>query len=412
MVEYTGLSEFICGNPDWIYPNPMLNEYCPFDSYNLAYDLAYKVWEILGGTIAWLINFIWPGNPISTWLVDDPTTVLFALLIFMLLVFMVVFVNVLLILWMERKGLGRMMDRRGTMVGMKGFLQCVADGLKTFLKENTLPKKIDKMTYMWTVSLIVGLSVLVACMVPLSYRWYVVDYDSGLLIIMAFFALAPFFILVSGWSQNNKYSLIGGMRAAELMISYEVPMLIMIATTALLAGSFNIGDIVYAQNDSLWYFIPQALGFVVFFFCATAEAERVPFDIAEAEAELVEGWQTEYAGMKWGLIMLGDYLRGTVSCGMVVIMYLGGWTLPFLGDFSQFTIENSTGIGYLLAWLPMPELVFLLKAYVVFFFMILIRCALARVRTDQILNIGWKVFMPLAVINLAIVVALKIGGVM
>ncbi|MBR6870268.1 MAG: NADH-quinone oxidoreductase subunit H, partial [Candidatus Methanomethylophilaceae archaeon] len=210
-MDYTGLSEFICGNPNWVYPNPMLNEYCPFDSYNLAYDLSYKLWEILGGTIAWLVNLIWPGNPISTWLVDDPTVVLFALIIFMLLIFIVAFVSVLLVLWFERKGLGRMMDRRGTMVGMKGFLQCVADGLKTFLKENTIPKKVDNMTYMWTVSLIVGLSVLVACMIPLSYRWYVVDYDSGLLIIMAFFALAPFFILVSGWSQNNKYSLIGGM---------------------------------------------------------------------------------------------------------------------------------------------------------------------------------------------------------
>ncbi|MBR4503459.1 MAG: NADH-quinone oxidoreductase subunit H [Candidatus Methanomethylophilaceae archaeon] len=412
MVEYTGLSEFICGNPDWIYPNPMLNPYCPFDSYNLAYDLGYKLWEIIGGTLAWLINFIWPGNPISTWLIDEPTTVLFALLLFMLLIFMVAFVSVLIVLWEERKIWGRMMDRRGTMVGLKGFLQCVADGLKTFMKENTTPKKVDKMTYMWTVSLIMGLSALVACMVPLSYRWYVVNYDSGLLIIMAFFALAPFFILVSGWSQNNKYSLIGGMRAAELMISYEVPMLIIIASSVLLAGSFNIGDIVYAQNSSVWYLIPEILGAIVFFFCAIAEAERAPFDIAEAEAELVEGWQTEYAGMKWGLIMLGDYLRGTVSCGMVVILFLGGWTLPWIGDFSQFTIEGSTGIGYILAWLPMPEIVFLLKAYLVFFFMIVVRNSLARTRPDQILNIGWKVFMPLAVINFAIVLLLKLGGVM
>jgi NADH-quinone oxidoreductase subunit H len=310
----------------------------------------------------------------------------------MLLIFIVAFVSCLIVLWEERKLLGRMMDRRGTMIGLKGFLQCVADGLKTFMKENTIPKKVDKMTYMWCVSLIVGLSVLVACMIPLSSRWYVVDYQTGLLIVMAFFALAPFLILVSGWAQNNKYSLIGGMRAAELMISYEVPMLILICTVALAAGSFNIGDIVYYQNDNLWFFIPQILGFIVFFFCATAEAERVPFDIAEAEAELVEGWQTEYAGMKWGLIMLGDYLRGTVACGMIVILYLGGWTLPFIGDG------------------PIPEIVFLLKAYFVFFLMVLLRAAMARVRTDQILNIGWKVFMPLSVINLAIVILLKTGG--
>ena len=380
---------------DWIdfFKDPMDSPYYPFDTYNLAYDIGFKLWEIVGGLIAWLINLLFPGNGLSEWLMSDYVCTIFALLLFMLLIFIVAFVSCLIVLWEERKVLGRMMDRRGTMIGMKGFLQCVADGLKTFMKENTIPKKVDKMTYIWCVSLIVGLSVLVACMVPLSSRWYVVDYQTGLLIIMAFFALAPFLILVSGWAQNNKYSLIGGMRAAELMISYEVPMLILICTTALYVGSFNIGDIVYFQNEHVWFIIPQILGFITFFFCATAEAERVPFDIAEAEAELVEGWQTEYAGMKWGLIMLGDYLRGTVSCGMVVIMYLGGWTLPFIGDG------------------PIPEIVFLLKAYLVFFLMVLVRAASARVRTDQILNIGWKVFMPLSVINLAIVIVLKMGGV-
>ena len=230
-------------------------------------------------------------------------------------------------------------------------------------------------------------------MIPLSDRWFVVNYDTGLLIVMAFFALAPFFILVSGWSQNNKYAMIGGMRAAELMISYEVPMLIMIATTSLLAGSFNIGAIVDAQFDSCWYVIPQIIGAITFFFCATAESERVPFDIAEAEAELVEGWQTEYAGMKWGLIMLADYFRGYVACAMWTIMYFGGWMLPVIGDG------------------PVPEIVFLLKTWLVFSAMILLRAAMGRVRPDQIVNIGWKVFMPLSVINLAVVLLLKTGGV-
>lgn len=380
---------------DWINfgSDPMANAYYPFDSYNLPFDIGYQLWEILGGTIAWLIDLIFPGNSVSTWLMCDAVSTLLALVVFMLLIFLVAFISTLIVLWEERKCLGRMMDRRGTMVGMKGFLQCVADGLKTFQKENTIPSKVDKMTYMWTVSLVIGVSVLVLCMVPLSSRWFVVDYDTGLLIIMAFFALAPFFILVSGWAQNNKYSLIGGMRAAELMISYEVPMLILICTTALMAGSFNINDIVYAQADNVWYIIPQILGAITFFTCAVAEAERVPFDIAEAEAELVEGWQTEYAGMKWGLVMLADYMRGSVSCSMFVILYLGGWTLPFIGDG------------------PIPEIVFLLKAYVVFFFMSLVRAATGRVRTDQILNLGWKVFMPLSVFNLVIVLLLMTGGV-
>jgi NADH-quinone oxidoreductase subunit H len=380
-----------------MFKDPMANPFYPYGgAYNLPYDVSYKLWEIIGGLIAWLINLVFPGNGVSEWLISPEPSNAFALIIFMLIIFIVVFVCTLLSLWMERKVLGRIMDRRGTMIGLKGFLQCVADGLKTFMKENTIPKKIDKMTYMWTLSLIIGASVLIACMIPLSPRWFVVDYGTGLLIIMAIFALAPFFILVSGWAQNNKYSLIGGMRAAELMISYEVPILILIATTCLLAGSFNIGDIVNAQFGSTWFIIPQIVGFITFIFCATAEAERVPFDIAEAEAELVEGWQTEYAGMKWGLIMLAEYFRGYVSCAMVVIMYLGGWLIPF----APAEING---------WAP--EIVFLLKAWFVFFIMIVLRGALARVRTDQIVNIGWKVFMPLSVINLAIVLLLKIGGI-
>jgi NADH-quinone oxidoreductase subunit H len=383
---------------DWIVFKPVMdNPFYPFGGdYNLPFDISYKLWEIIGGLIAWLINLIFPGNGVSTWLVCDEVSNIFALVLFMVVIFLVAFVVTLLSLWMERKVLGRVMDRRGTMIGLKGFMQCLADGFKTFMKENTVPKKVDKKTYLWTVALIVGTSALIACMIPLSPRWFVVNYETGLLIIMALFALAPFFILVSGWAQNNKYSLIGGMRAAELMISYEVPMLIMIATTCLLAGSFNIVDIVNAQFDTVWFFIPQAIGFVTFIFCATAEAERVPFDIAEAEAELVEGWQTEYAGMKWGLIMLGDYLRGYVSCAMVVIMFLGGWLIPFASPEIN-------------GWIP--EIVFLAKVWCVFFVMIILRGALARVRTDQIVNIGWKLFMPLSVLNLVVVLLLKLGGV-
>ena len=382
---------------DWIiFKDVMDNAFYPFASYNLPFDISYKLWEIIGGLIAWLVNLLLPGNGLSTWLISDEVSNVFALVIFMIVIFAIAFIVTLISLWMERKVLGRLMDRRGTMIGLKGFLQCVADGLKTFMKENVIPRKVDKTTYMWTAALIIGTSVLIACMIPLSPRWFVVNYGTGLLIIMALFALAPFFILVSGWAQNNKYSLIGGMRAAELMISYEVPMLIMIATTCLLAGSFNINDIINAQFDTVWFIVPQIIGFITFIFCATAEAERVPFDIAEAEAELVEGWQTEYAGMKWGLIMLADYMRGYVSCAMVVIMYLGGWLIPFAS-------ADMNG------WVP--EIVFLLKVWLIFFIMILLRGALARVRTDQIVNIGWKVFMPLSVLNLAVVLVLKLGGV-
>ena len=371
----------------------------PYEVYNLPYDIAVKIWESLGGLIAWLINLIFPNNGVSQWLISDPVTNGFAIILMVIVIFAVSFVFCLLMLWEERKVLGRMMDRRGTMVGLKGFLQCLGDGLKTFMKENVVPKAIDKKIYWWGLSLVIGTSVLLACMVPLSNRWFIVDYQAGLLIIFALFALAPFLILCAGWAQNNKYSLIGGLRAAELMISYEIPMLILLAGTVLMAGSFNINDIVAYQEEHIWFVIPQIIGFFTCIVCAVAESERVPFDLSEAEAELVEGWQTEYAGMKWGLIMLGDYFRGYVACALVVFMYLGGWSLPVIG-----------GEAWYLQYFP--EIVFLLKVALVFFIFVLARAALPRVRTDQILNVGWKALMPLSVINLAVVILLKVTGVM
>ncbi|MBO5600961.1 MAG: NADH-quinone oxidoreductase subunit H [Candidatus Methanomethylophilus sp.] len=415
-MAYTSIIDWITGvysQHGWADPI-QANPYYPFgDAYNLPYDIGMKLWNIIGGAIAWLLDLLFPGNDVSTWLVCDMTNNIFALVLFMVLVFAVVFVACLISLWEERKVLGRGMDRRGTMIGMWGFLQCVADGLKTFMKDNVFSKKVDGMTYWWTVALIIGTSVLIDCMVPLSPRWFVVNYDAGLLIIMGLYALAPFFILVSGWSQNNKYSLIGGIRAAEMMISYEVPLLIIIATAALLAGSLNINDIVMAQTKHFWYVIPMFVGFVTFMICATAESERAPFDLAEAESELVEGWQTEYGGMKWGLIMLADYLRGACSCGIIVLLFFGGWNLPFM----EWTYFLGDGIASFhqtfMWWFPAPELTFLLKAWLVFFVMIAIRLGTGRVRTDTILNLGWKVFMPLSILNLVIVLIFKlfIGGV-
>ena len=379
---------------NWIvFTDPMQNGYYPYSVYNLPYDIGLKLWELLGGLIAWLINLLVPGNCVSTWLVCDQVANVFAIILMVVVIFAVGFIINLTMIWEERKVLGRMMDRRATKIGPLGYFQCLADGLKTFMKENIAPKKADKKIYWWALALVIGVSVLVACMVPLSGRWFIADYGTGLLIIFGLFALAPFLILCAGWAQNNKYSLIGGLRAAELMISYEIPMLLLLTGVILMTGSFNINDIVNAQYENTWYIIPQFLGFIVFLICAIAESERVPFDLSEAEAELVEGWQTEYAGMKWGLIMLGDYFRGYVACALVVIMYLGGWMLPYFGST------------------PVPELVFIAKVFLVFFIFVWARAALPRVRTDQILNIGWKILMPLAVVNLAIVIALRMGGV-
>jgi len=376
---------------NWIvFKDPMNNPF--YNVYNLPFDIGYKLWEVIGGTIAWLINLIFPGNGASLWLVSPEVTAALGLVLMVIVIFAVAFVINLTMIWEERKILGRMMDRRATRIGPLGYLQNLADGLKTFLKEHITPAKADKKGYMWALSLVIGTSVLIACMIPLSDRWFIADYGAGLLIIFGLFAIAPFMILVAGWAQNNKYALLGGMRAAAQMISYEVPMLIVFASVALMAGSFNINDIVNAQLG-MWFIVPQVIGFIVFMTAAVAEAERIPFDLPEAEAELVEGWQTEYSGMKWGLIMLGDYFRGYVACALGVIMFLGGWMIPFT------------------SWNPVPEIVFLLKVFGLFFVFAWIRAAHCRVRTDQILHVGWKILLPLAVFNLAIVLLLKLGGI-
>lgn len=388
-----GLTEWIVNRTD-----DVIISMSPYDVLNLPYDIGVKVWESLGGLIAWLINLIVPGNWLSEALISNEVTNGVAMIVMVLVIFIIGFLTNLTMIWEERKVLGRMMDRRGTKICLLGWGQCLGDGLKTFMKENVTPKAIDNKIYWWGVSLIIGTSVLIACMVPLSPRWFIVDYEAGLLLIFAFFALAPFLILCAGWSQNNKYALMGGFRAAELMISYEIPMLLLFAACVLMTGSYNIGDIIAYQQENIWLVVPQIIGFFVCIVCAIAESERIPFDLAEAEAELVEGWQTEYAGMKWGLIMLGDYFRGFVACALVVIMYLGGWSLPFVNQFDWY-------------WMYFPEIIMTLKICLVFFVFIWARAALPRVRTDQILNIGWKVLMPLAMLNLVITILLKVGGV-
>ena len=383
---------------NWIYFRSedliIASQYYPYVGDNLPYMIGYRCSEVILGLIGWLLNIFVPSwTPDQSLLISEGLLNALAVVLEVLVIFTVGFIMNLTMIWEERKILGRVMDRRGTKIGFPmGYLQCLADGLKTFVKENIAPKAIDKKIYWWGLGLVIGTSVLIACMVPLSSRWYIVNYDAGLLIIFGLFALAPFMILCVGWAQNNKYSLIGGMRAAELMISYEVPMLIMLATTCLMAETYTIGGIVNAQFESMWYIIPQIIGFFAFLVAAVAESERVPFDLSEAEAELVEGWQTEYAGMKWGLIMLADYFRGYVACAFVVILYLGGWMLPGIGETA------------------VPELIFLFKVAAVFAIFCIARGAYPRVRTDQILNIGWKVLMPLAVINLALVVLFKTVG--
>jgi NADH-quinone oxidoreductase subunit H len=292
-------------------------------------------------------------------------------------------------IWQERKVLGRIMDRRGTQVGMLGLFQNFADAIKTLLKELILPRDADQKLFMWSVTGLIASSVLLLGLVPWSTRFFVANPELALLVGLAVFSLAPFFILICGWASNNKYTVIGGMRAAAQLIAYEVPLLLVVVSIVIMTGSLNFNVIVAFQQSHMWLMIPLFIGFVTFFICGIAESERVPFDLPEAEAELVEGWQTEYGGIQWGLVMMADYLRAYVASALITVLFLGGWDGPTI------------------LW---PEVWFLIKVFFVFFIMIWVRSATVRIRTDQLLKIGWKRLLPLALVNLVIAIALKAMG--
>jgi NADH-quinone oxidoreductase subunit H len=293
-------------------------------------------------------------------------------------------------IWMDRKVMGRMMDRRGTQVGVLGLFQNFADGFKTMIKEIIIPKDADQKVYTWAVVLIIACSALLLGLVPWSDDFYAVNVPLALLLGMAVFSLAPFAILLGGWASNNKYTLIGGMRAAAQLIAYEITLLMVVISIVILTGSLNFNEIVNWQENNVLLIVPLAIGAVAFFIAGMAEVERIPFDLPEAEAELVEGWGTEYGGFRFGLIMLCDYLRTYIICALFAILFLGGWSGPA----------------------PIPGSIWLLgKTFFLFFIMIWVRCATVRVRTDQILKIGWRRLLPLAVVNLVLVILIKVYAV-
>ena len=364
----------------------------------LGVDSLYEGFQQLVSWLMWLIgDWFWAGvvldgNEDSWWywvtefLTDNQTVWFFTILLVCVTVFVGGFLAGLWVIWIERKVLGRMMDRRGTQVGWLGGFQNFADGIKTLLKEIIIPRDADKKLYTYAVVMILATSVMLLGLIPWSEFWYAVNVPLALLLGLAVFSLAPFAILIGGWSSNNKYTVIGGMRGAAQLIAYEVPLLLVVVSIVIMVGSLNFNDIVTWQIENVWLIAPLILGCITFFVAGLAEVERVPFDLPEAEAELVEGWQTEYGGFRWGLIMLCDYVRAYIVALLITVLFLGGWAGPE----------------------PVPPEVWtLIKTFLVFFVMVWVRAAMVRIRTDQILKIGWRRLMPLAFINLVIVVLIK-----
>ncbi len=350
------------------------------------------LYELVESIVVMLIGWIDQWVPDQLDFLISPTSIHAYVVLGMAAVILVIcLLNVVVMIWIERKFIARLMDRRGpTEVGFMGFLQNVADGLKLFLKEVITPQGVDRWVYVMALVLYIGSSITVLALVPMSDRFFMANVEGGLFMIFAIFTLAPFFIFIAGWSQNNKYSLIGGMRSAAQMISYEIPLMLSVIGVILMAGSLSISAIVNAQS-SIWFIIPSFIGFFVFIIGVLAEVERIPFDLPEAEAELVEGWTTEYGSIRFGLIMFVSYLRGYVGCALAVFLFFGGWLGPFT------------------AYMP-PEAWFLIKVYILFMILVWLRASAPRIRIDQLIQIGWKRLLPLAMLNIVIAVIFTTMG--
>lgn len=300
----------------------------------------------------------------------------------------------------ERKVIGHMQVRLGPIeVGWHGFLQPIADGVKLFFKEDIIPANADKPLFylapvIFMVSALTSLSVL-----PFFDDFVIADINIGLLFLFAMSSLGAYGIILSGWASNSKYSFLGGLRSASQVISYEIAMGLSLVGVMMMAGSLNLSDIVRAQQQypTGMFAIPQFLGFFVFIVAAFAETNRLPFDLPEAESELVAGYFTEYSGFRFALFFLGEYTAMLIMSSIAALCFLGGWTIPrFITDALPFLL-NVPGI----IW-------FLIKVYGFMFFYYWVRATLPRYRYDQLMAIGWKILIPLALFNIVLTGLIKI----
>jgi NADH-quinone oxidoreductase subunit H len=295
------------------------------------------------------------------------------------------------LIWVERRLLALWQDRLGpNRAGPLGIFIVLADTLKLFFKEDWIPPFADKWVFVLAPAIVVGSVLLSFVIIPFAPGIVVADLNIGILFFLAMSSLGVYSIVLGGWASNNKYALLGALRGASQMIAYEVFMGLSLMGVVMLSGSFNMGEIVAAQKN-LWFVVTQPIGFVVFFIAGIAETHRLPFDIPEAESELIAGYHAEYSGMKFGMFFIGEYLGITLISAMIVTMFFGGWLGPsFLPPLAWFAIKLFFFIGLF----------------------ILLRASLPRPRYDQLIAYGWKILLPLVLGNLLVTgaVALWLKG--
>ncbi|MCY4182381.1 MAG: NADH-quinone oxidoreductase subunit NuoH [Gammaproteobacteria bacterium] len=294
-------------------------------------------------------------------------------------ILLVVIVIAAMLIWVERRLLGFWQERLGpNRLGWFGILQVVADMIKIFTKEDWVPPFADRLSFVIAPAIIMVVVLMSFAVIPFAPNIGVIDSNIGVLFVLAMASLGAYSVMLGGLSSNNKYALLGSLRAAAQMVSYEVFMGISLLGVVVLAGSFNLREIVESQADG-WYIVPQCVGFLIFLIAGVAESHRLPFDIPEAEQEICAGYHTEYSGMKFGMFFVGEYLGLVLISSLITVLFFGGWLGPAL--------------------LP-PIVWFALKAGFFIAFFILMRAALPRPRYDQLMSYGWLFLLPLSLVNL------------
>lgn len=308
--------------------------------------------------------------------------------------------------WGERKVAAVLQDRIGpSRAGPFGLLQPLADGLKFFMKEEFIPSKSNK----WLFILGPSLFMLTACMVSVVIPWggnltfgetvyslQITDINIGILYMFGVVSMGIYGIMIGGWASNNKYSLLGALRASSQMISYEIAMGLAIIALVMMTGTLSLRDIVAQQDGGFAYIVYQPLGFLIFLICSFAETNRAPFDLAECETELVGGYHTEYSSMKLGLYLFAEYINMFISSAVMVTLYFGGYNFPFQHEVAEWLGLSANGLTILQTVLFFGKIV----GFILFFMWI--RWTLPRFRYDQLMNLGWKVLLPLALANIFI----------
>ncbi|ABS24005.1 NADH-quinone oxidoreductase subunit NuoH [Bacillus cytotoxicus] len=290
----------------------------------------------------------------------------------------------------ERKVMGFMQGRVGPnqVGGRFGLLQTVADVLKLLLKEDSIPKAADKPLFILAPIIAFAPAFMVLAVIPFTSQFQFADIGVGLLYYIAISGITTIGVLTGGWASNNKYSLLGGMRAAAQMISYEIPLVMSVIGIVLLTGSLNLNEIV-ASQEKVWYIFAQPIGFIIFLIAAVAELNRTPFDLPEAESELVSGYHTEYSGFRWAFFMLAEYVYLFGMASLMTVLFLGGWNPVLFLDFIPGAV-----------W-------FALKFSAVVFLFIWFRVTFPRMRGDQLMEFGWKVLLPIALANIFLTALIK-----